>query len=136
MMIYRFETGNPLDLKSGNFQQVSSWLAQKFQQNVSALEIKGEMLGARLYPFAGQKGAMIRYRHQGRNQALFIGKSSAIRYELPMLASFKINGQKVFETEKDGFRLAFWQKGMWFSALVIEGVGGDEGIMSQGTFKF
>lgn len=139
VMIYRVETGNPLDLKSGDFKQVSSWLAEKFQQNVSALEIKGEMLGARLCPFAGQKGAMVRYLHQGRNLALFIGDASAIRYELPMLASFRINGQKVFEAEKDGFRLAFWRKGVWFYALVLEGAGGEEGIrgiMSQGTFKF
>ena len=139
IMVYRVETGNPLDLKSGNFQQVSTWLAQKFQQKVSTLELKGEMLGARLCPFAGQKGAMISYRHKSKNMALFIGDASAIRYDLPMLASFRINGQKVFEAEKDGFRLAFWRKGMWFYALVLEGVEGQEdirGIMSQGTFKF
>ena len=141
MMIYRVETGNPLDVRSGDIQKVSSWLAQKFQQEVSTLELKGqgEVLGARLCPFAGQKGAMIRYRRKNKDMALFIGDGSAIRYSLPMVPSFRVNGQNIYEAEKDGFQLAFWRKGMWFYALVLEnGTGRNEikDVLTQGTFKF
>ncbi len=72
------------------------------------------MVGARLCPFAGQKGAMIRYLRNNKNMALFIGEASGIRYSLPMVASFKVNGHKIFQAEKDGYKLAFWRKGMWF----------------------
>lgn len=100
MMIYRVKTGNPLDLRSSDIQTVSSWLDQKFQQDVSLLELKGGLLGARLCPFAGQKGVMVRYLHKDKGMALFIGPASGIRYSLPIVASFKVNGHKVFEAKK------------------------------------
>ncbi|MDP7664510.1 MAG: hypothetical protein QF451_14880 [Nitrospinota bacterium] len=97
------------------------------------------MVGARLCPFAGQKGAMVRYLRNNKNMVLFIGEASGIRYSLPMIASFRVNGHKIFQAEKDGFKLAFWRKGMWFYALVLEnGPGKNEisSILTQTTFKF
>ncbi|MFP6871780.1 MAG: hypothetical protein VCE91_21060 [Nitrospinota bacterium] len=32
MMIYRVETGNPLDVKSESIRAVSTWLAEKFSK--------------------------------------------------------------------------------------------------------
>ncbi|HBK79879.1 MAG TPA: hypothetical protein DDZ83_09450 [Nitrospinae bacterium] len=139
MMIYRVETGNPLDVKSESIRTVSTWLAGKFQQNVDTLELKGSLLGARLCPFAGNKGAMLRYRHKGKNLALFIGEASGIRYSLPMVASFRVNGHKIFEAQKEGFRLAFWRKGIWFYALVLEDGNGRahmKDLLTQKTFQF
>ncbi len=139
MMIYRVETGNPLDLRSSDIQEVSSWLAQKFQQEVTMVELKGGLLGARLCPFAGQKGVMVRYVHKDKGMALFIGPASGIRYSLPVVASFKVNGHKVFEAEKEGYRLAFWKKGLLFYALVVENGSRRDvirDILGRGTFKF
>ncbi|MFC1492283.1 anti-sigma factor family protein, partial [Nitrospinota bacterium] len=80
MMVYRVESGNPLDVRSGDTQKISSWLAGKFKQNVSMVELKGEILGARLCPFVGKKGAVIQYRYNNRSMALFIGDASGVRH--------------------------------------------------------
>ncbi len=140
MMIYRVERGNPLDIRSNNLKTVSSWLDEKFQEEVKTLRFQdGEILGARLCPFAGQKGVLIRYRVGGKNVALFIGKSSGIPYSLPLISSFEVRGNKIYEAEKDTFRLAYWKRGIWFYALVLE-EGRDSKelrkILSRSTFEF
>ncbi len=141
MMIYRVESGNPLDIRSNNLKTVSSWLAEKFQGEVKTLNLKdGEILGARLCPFAGQKGVFVRYRlNNKKNVALFIGKSSGIPYALPLISSFQVRGIKIYEAEKDTFRLAYWKRGIWFYALVLE-EGRDSKelrkILSRSTFEF
>ncbi len=140
MMIYRVESGNPLDIRSNNLNTVSSWLGEKLQGEVKTLSFQGgDILGARLCPFAGQKGVFVRYRFRGKNVALFIGKSSGIPYSLPLFSTFEVKGNKIYEAEKDNFRLAYWKKGIWFYALVLED-GGDSGelrdILSRSTFEF
>ncbi len=138
IMIYRVEIQNPLDFRSGDIQKVASWLNERFQQEVKPIEFqKGELLGVRLCPFAGKKGAFVRYRVNGRNMALFIGESKSIPYSLPMVPSFRMAGQDVFAAENEGFQLAFWKRGMWFYALVVEDAIGREdlkNIFSQSSF--
>ncbi len=132
MTIYKVEIQNPLDLKSSDINKVASWLHEKFQQEVRPVEFQqGRLIGVRLCPFAGQKGAFVRYRVGGRNTALLIGDSKGITYPMPMLASFRVQGQNVYEAEKDGYRLAFWKKGAWFFAFIVEDFAGEKNLMSD-----
>ncbi|MBI3024177.1 MAG: hypothetical protein HYY66_00605 [Candidatus Tectomicrobia bacterium] len=121
LMIYRVERQNPLDLRSGDVRNVALWLTERFQQNVSPMNlVKGDLVGVRLCPFGGQKGAYLRFRVGGRNAGLFISESKGMPYKLPMVPSIRAHGLEIFETRKDGFHLAFWKTGMWFYALVLE----------------
>ncbi len=143
MEVYRVEVTNPLDFRSGDVRKVAAWLEDKFQKEVRPLVFtggKGNLLGVRLCPFAGQKGAFVRYRSNGHTLALFIGPSESISYSLPMIPSFRLWGQNIHVTEKDGFQLAFWKKGMWFYALVLEDkVGGKadiQNVLESGGYTF
>jgi len=141
MMVYKVEMQNPLDYRSSDIQEVSSWLQERFQQEVKPPIFKeGRVVGVRLCPFLGKKGAAVIYRVGGRNIALFIGERKGLPYAMPMLPSFKVAGRGVYEAEQDGFRLAFWSKGMWFYALVAEdSFGHREGVQtlfSKGAVTF
>ena len=140
LMIYRVEIGNPLDIRSKNLKTVSSWLGEKFQGEVETLSFQdGDILGARLCPFTGQKGVFVRYRLKGKNVALFIGKSSGMPYSLPLISSFEVKGNKIYEAEKDNFRLAYWKRGIWFYALVLEDGGNSQelqNLLNRSTFEF
>jgi len=121
LMIYRVERQNPLDLKSGDVRTVGLWLSERFQQNVMPMNlVKGDLMGVRLCPFGGQRGAYLRFMVGGRNAGLFISESKGMPYELPMIPSVRFGGLEIFEARKDGFHLAYWKTGMWFYALVIE----------------
>ena len=121
LMIYRVERQNPLDLQSGDIQNVVHWLSERFQQNVGPMSlVRGDLMGVRLCPFGGQKGAYLRFMVGGRNAGLFIGETQGMPYKLPMVPSLKVQGLEIFETRKEGFHLAFWKTGMWFYALVLE----------------
>lgn len=121
LMVYRIERQNPLDLKSGDVRDVALWLNERFQQNVSPMRlVKGDLLGVRMCPFGGQRGAYLRFMVGGRNAGLFISESEGMPYKLPMVPSLRLQGLEIFEVRKDGFHLAFWKTGMWFYALVLE----------------
>lgn len=121
LMIYRVERQNPLDLQSGDVRRVALWLTERFQQNVAPMTlVRGDLVGVRLCPFGGKRGAYLRFRVGGRNAGLFIGESKGMPYKLPMVPSIRAHGLEIFETRKDGFHLAFWKTGMWFYALVLE----------------
>ena len=71
--------------------------------------------------------------------ALFIGKRSGIPYSLPLISSFEVRGNKIYEAEKDTFRLAYWKRGIWFYALVLEDGGDSEElkkILNRSAFEF
>ncbi|MDA1001578.1 MAG: hypothetical protein O2807_13815 [bacterium] len=141
MMIYRVEVGNPLEVQSGDIRRVAGWLQQNFQQEIRPIAFEGSqatILGARLCPFGGQKGAFVRYRRSDdRDMALFIGRSDGMPYKLPMFPSLRVKGQDIYLAKSGGFRLVFWEKGVWFYALVLEGEMDKEGVrkmLGQGSF--
>lgn len=125
MMIYRVEVGNPLEVKSGDIRKVAGWLQQNFRQEIRPIAFQASqatILGARLCPFGGKKGAFVRYRGiDDRDMGLFIGRSEGMPYRFPMFPSMRVKGQDIYLAQSEGFRLVFWKKGVWFYALVMEG---------------
>jgi len=121
LMIYRVERQNPLDLQSGDVRNVALWLSEKFQQDVTPMNVvKGDLIGVRLCPFGGQKGAYLRFKISGRNAGLFISESQGMPYRLPLVPSIRAHGLEIFETRQNGFHLVYWKTGMWFYTLVLE----------------
>ena len=123
MAAYKVEVKNPLGFRSNNVQEVSSWLTRVFRYEVMPVTFSkdvGELVGVRLCRFAGQNAAAVRYKLGDRQAALFIAESNKAPFSLPMIPTFRVKGQKIYAAEQDGFMLAFWQKGMWFYALMLE----------------
>ena len=142
MAAYKVEVKNPLEFRSNNVQEVSSWLAKVFRYEVKTVTFSkgmGEVVGVRLCRFAGQNGAAVRYKLGDRQAALFIAESSKVPFSLPMIPTFRMKGQKIYAAEQDGFILAFWQKGMWFYALMLEngiGVDGLKKILGSSSISY
>ena len=121
LMIYRVQRQSPLDLQTGDHQRAIVWLNELFQQDVRPVNLlRGDLMGTRVCLFGGRKGAYLRFMVGGRHAGLFIRESEAMPYRLPMMPSFRAQGLEVYETQQEGFHLAFWKRGMWFYALVIE----------------
>jgi anti-sigma factor RsiW len=102
MAAYKVEIKKPLESRSNNVQEVSSWLGKVFRYEVKPVTFSkdmGEVVGVRLCRFGGQSGTAVRMK-----------------------------GQKFCAAEQDGFMLAFWQKGMWFYSLMLEGDIGVDGL--------
>jgi anti-sigma factor RsiW len=113
----------PVELHSGNTQQVAFWLQAKVEQPILVPDYGPmgiQLLGGRVFQVGDRRVASVVYKKEGKMLSLFALSGTRYKGLLIGLEEARRQGQAFLAFESEGQQIVLWSQGEMLYALAAD----------------
>lgn len=114
---------SPVELRSGNTQQVAFWLQGRIEHPILVPDYNPmgiQLLGGRVFQLADRRVASVVYKKEGKMLSLFALSGTGYKGLLISLEEARRQGQVFLAFESEGQQMLLWGQGEMVYALVSD----------------